>query len=158
MKVYGILFSEEEDNEGNKYLLSGLQFPGLISETGIPIINNKGNLLGRVTDYMPVYNAITDESATLAMKADLVESAPDGDENVLTGGSYLQLKYPFCKINAYLLDHPALKEAINAGNLYFGFEAKSLKQIANTLFKYSIEKVTLTISPKQKCSKVYFKE
>ena len=137
MKIHGILKSDPDININ------------WFKAQALPIVSKKGELLGTTTKITPVNRAITDESVKLAMRAGLAVAAPQNkDENALTGADYLQLKAPFIKVQAVLMDHPALKDAIEVGNLFLEPQIKN-----NTL-----DKILLTISPTEKYTKIYLME
>lgn len=150
----GILFVESEDKVGETVLIDGTD----LRLSNAPIKSASGNLLGKVTSYSPVYKAITDDSCKLATLAGLATSAPDRNENVLTGGTYLELKHPFVKINATLLENSNLKMAIKTGNLFFSLSGKVLERKGNIITKCIIDSVLLGLHSTQKECKVYLEE
>lgn len=155
IKVHGILFVEKNDKEGEIVSVQGTD----LRLHHAPIKNGSGNLLGKVTDYAPVYRAINDDTCKLAMLAGLVSGAPSGDENVLTGHStYLELTHPFVKINATLMENSYLKAAIKAGNLFFSLSGKVLERKGNLISKCIIDSVILGLHSAQKECRVYLDE
>ena len=154
MKVFGILFAQSPDSEGETVLVDG----ATIKDHAI-IVSANGNLLGRLDSVQIVYRCITEESISLAGRAGLsVECPQDQEENAITGINYLSLEKPFIKISATLLNNSALKAAIQAGNLYFGFHGIRKKKIDSVVESCYIDKIIVGLSTVQNCTKVFLDE
>ena len=154
LKVHGILFAEMEDKIGETVSVQGATI-----NDHCPIESANGNLLGRLMESQGVYRCITQESIELAGKAGLTVTCPqNNEENAITGMNYLSLEVPFVKIKGSLLESTVLKEAIKAGNLYFGFHGILKKKVDNRIEECRIDKITIGLSPSQNCTKVFLDE
>jgi hypothetical protein len=154
LNIYGILFSQSPDKIGETVMVDGATI-----KDHMPIESASGNLLGRILSYQIVYRCITEDSIALAGRAGLTSDCPQNDDsNAITGMDYLNLEVPFVKIKGVIIDRIALKEAIKAGNLYFGFHGILKKRVDNIIEKCHIDRVRVRLDPSQNCTKVFLDE
>jgi hypothetical protein len=154
IKVMGILFAQNEDNNGETVMADGATF-----KSNMPIESANGNLLGQVSSIQIVYRAITESSIALAGMAGLSKGVPSfNDANAITGINYLSLEVPFVKIKGTLIDRIVLKEAIRANNLFFGFHGIRKQKIDKTVTSCYIDKITVGLKTAQPYAKVFLDE
>ena len=152
IKIYGILFSQQEDKLGESISLQGTTMID-----NMPILTSSKNLIGRMTEYQFVYKAIANDSAELAIKSGLAKDyLVDKDES--NGPDYLELKYPFCKIKGVLVENSFLREAIRLGNLCFGIEGIVKERNGNLITSCVIDHVVVGMMSEVSPTKIYLDE